>query len=69
MLNLVRALILIASTILLVSAFRVFMAIITEVSVCPTPELCQVATKVALELDMTEAVLFADELLADIHVL
>ena len=45
------------------------MAIITEVSVCPTPELCQVATKVALELDVTEAVLFADELLADIHVL
>lgn len=63
MLDVVWALVSVASTIVFVSTRRVFVAFIAEVSVRPASERGHVATEVALVLDVAETVLSTHELL------
>ena len=67
--NIVGALVLVASTIELVPATRILVALFAEVCVGTASELGQIAAVVALKLDMAQTVLLAHVLLANAHVL
>jgi len=66
--DVVGALVLVSSAVVLVSASRVLVTLLTEVGVGSASELGQIAAEVALELDVAQAVLLAHVLLTNSHV-
>lgn len=68
MLNVEWAFVCMTTTVMLVPATRVLVALFTEVCVGTAPECCQVAAKVAFELNVADTVLLAHKLLAHTHV-
>lgn len=59
----------VATTVVLVSAVRILVALLAEIGVSTASEGGKVAAVVALVLDVAETVLLAHELIADLHVL
>lgn len=67
--NVIRAFISVTTTVVFISSGWIFMALLTEVGIGTASESGGIATEVAFELEMAEAVLVAHELLTDAHIL